>query len=248
MLESVNLDHKLDKDTYSARTAELRERLRLLQYRCKEANIPTIIALEGWDTAGKGVMISQLLKRLDPRGFKVHPTHLPSAEEESRPYFYRYWVNLPPKGEIALFVGSWYQRVLKERVYKTVPRSVWFNAFTEILQFERQMYDYGATLIKFFLHISKKEQRRRLEKLSKDKYERWRVTKEDLMQNKLYDKHLIAIEEMLASTNSSHAPWTIVEATDLRFAEVKLLQTIVDAMEDALRVRQSTAGGGGSGS
>ncbi len=241
MLETVDLRRTLSKEEHKRLAPPLREKLRLLQYRCKEAEIPTVIVFEGWDAAGKGLMISKLLERIDPRGFKVHPARPPSPDEEARPFLWRYWVRLPQDGDIALFDRSWYGRVMIERVAKLVPKPVWRRAFEEISQFERQLADDGAVLVKVFLHISKKEQRRRLEKLERDKYERWRVTKWDWRHHKDYDKYVAAIEEMLAKTDAPAAPWTIVEATDRRFAEVKIFETLVKAMETALVWRAAHA-------
>jgi polyphosphate kinase 2 (PPK2 family) len=239
MLETVDLTRSLTKEAYKKQIPALREQLRLLQYRCKEAEIPAVIVFEGWDAAGKGLMISRLLERIDPRGFKVHPARPPTGEEEAKPFLWRYWVRLPQDGEIALFDRSWYGRVLIERVAKLVPKKVWRRAFEEISQFERQLAEDGTVLVKFFLHISKKEQRRRLERLEKDKYERWRVTKWDWKHHKDYDKYVAAIEEMLAKTDTPYAPWTIVEATDRRWAEVKVFETLVKAMDEALAWRRA---------
>ena len=239
MLETIDLALELSKEKYKKEAPPLRERLRLLQYRCKEAEIPVVIVFEGWDASGKGLVISKLLERLDPRGFQVHPARPPTVEEEAMPFLWRYWTRLPADGEIALFDRSWYGRLLVERVGKLVKKKVWRQAFDQITQFERQLADDGARLVKFFLHISKKEQKRRLRKLEKDKFESWRVTKWDWKHHKDYDKYVTAIEEMLARTEAPHAPWTIVEATDRRHAEVKVFQTLVKAMEEALEWRKT---------
>ena len=179
MLETVDLSQALTKEEFKKKAPPLREKLRRLQYECKDAEIPIIIVFEGWDAAGKGRIISRLLERIDPRGFKVHPARPPTTEEEAKPFLWRHWVRLPQDGEIALFDRSWYGRVLIERVAKMVPKKVWQRAFEEISQFERQLAEDGAVIVKFFLHISKKEQRRRLKKLEKDKFQSWRVTKWD---------------------------------------------------------------------
>lgn len=241
MLETVDLTISLSKEAYKKRAPPLRERLRRLQYECKDAEVPIVIVFEGWDAAGKGRIISRLLERIDPRGFKVHPARPPTTEEEAKPFLWRYWVRLPQDGEIALFDRSWYGRVLIERVAKMVPKKAWREAFEEISQFERQLADDGTVLVKFFLHISKKEQRRRLRKLEADKFESWRVTKWDWKHHKDYDKYVTAIEEMVAKTDTPFASWTIVEATDGRYAEVKVFETLVKAMEQALAWRKGHA-------
>ncbi len=237
MLETVDLTLSLSKEEYKKKAPPLRERLRLLQYQCKDAEVPIVIVFEGWDAAGKGGIISRLLERIDPRGFKVHPARPPTTEEEAKPFLWRYWVRLPQDGEIALFDRSWYGRVMIERVAKMVPKKVWRIAFEEIGQFERQLADDGAIIVKFFLHISKKEQRRRLKKMEKDKFNSWRVTKWDWKHHKDYDKYVKAIEEMVAKTDAPYAQWTIVEATDKRFAEIKVFETLVKAMEGAVAWR-----------
>lgn len=239
MLETIDLTHSMAKEVYKKKAPPLREKLRLLQYQCKAAEIPTVIVFEGWDAAGKGRIISRLFERLDPRGFKVHPARPPTSEEEAKPFLWRYWVHLPQDGEIALFDRSWYGRVLVERVAKLVPKKVWQRAFEEISQFERQLADDGAVIVKFFLHISKKEQKRRFLKLEQDKFESWRVTKWDWQHHRDYDKYVLATEEMLAKTDAPAAPWTIVEATDGRFSEIKVFETLVKAMEEALAWRKA---------
>jgi polyphosphate kinase 2 (PPK2 family) len=234
MLDTVDLALALSKEEYKQKAPLLREKLRRLQYECKDAEVPIIIVFEGWDASGKGKIISRLLRRIDPRGFKVYPARAPTTEEEAKPFLWRYWVRLPQDGEIALFDRSWYGRVLIERVAKTVPKKVWRRAFEEISQFERQLAADGAVIVKFFLHISRKEQRRRLKKLEKDRFERWRVTKWDWKHHKDYDRYVRAIEEVVARTDAPYAPWTIVEATDRRHAEIKVLDALVKAMQDAL--------------
>src|SRR5574341_2420607 len=160
MLETVDLSLELSKEAHKKLAPPLRERLRLLQYQCKDAEIPIVIVFEGWDSSGKGLVISKLLERIDPRGFTVYPARPPTPEEEAMPFLWRYWIRLPGDGEIALFDRSWYGRRLVERVGKLVKKKVWRRAFEEIMQFERQLADDGALLVKFFLHISKKEQKR----------------------------------------------------------------------------------------
>lgn len=238
MLETVDLSLELSKEEYNEKATPLREKLRTLQYKCKDLEIPVVIVFEGWDASGKGLMISRLLERIDPRGFTVHPSRPPTAEEGAKPFLWRYWIRLPQDGNIALFDRSWYGRVLIERVAELVPKKIWQRAFEEITQFERQLTDDGTVMCKFFLHISKKEQKRRFKKLEKDKFESWRVTKWDWKHHKDYNKYVIAIEEMCAKTDTPYAPWTIVEATDRRYCEIKIFETLVRAMEDALQWRQ----------
>lgn len=237
MLEKVDLDVKLAKEEYKERHGRLGERLLLLQRSCWEHKIPVIILFEGWDASGKGTSINGLARYMDPRGFKIQPIKGASAYEKQMPWLWRFWLKTPNYGEVAIFDRSWYGRVLVERVEGLIPAEEWRQAYQDILEFERALTDDGYVLIKFFLHISKTEQRRRFKRLEKDKLQSWRVQKEDWAHHKKYDQYLEAIEEMLARTETELGPWTIIEATDRRWARVKILETLCSRFEDALSQR-----------
>jgi len=234
MLETVDLSKKLDKATFKEWFPKLQENLRLLQREAFEVGMPTIIVLEGWDASGKGDTVMKLVERLDPRGFRVDPPSPPSEDEKPRPFLWRFWVKLPPDGAIGVFDRSWYGRVLVERIDGLVEQRQWQQAYQEINQFERQLFDDGQVIVKFFLHISKKEQRKRFKQTEKNPTEAWRVTDEDWKHHKQYDDYLRVTEEMLERTSTSYAPWTIVEATDRRYRRVKIFQTIIQAMQAGL--------------
>jgi AMP-polyphosphate phosphotransferase len=238
LLEAVDLSRVLSKTRYQRVFPPLQERLRRLQYELADAEIPTIIVIEGWDASGKGSTIQRLTERLDPRAFRAYPGSPPSELEQRYHWLWRYQIRLPEDGQIALFDHSWYGRVLVDRVEKWVKKKVWSQAYEQINQFERWLADDGEVIVKLFLHISQAEQRRRLRALEKDPLERWRVEKEDWRRNRRYDRWVVAIEEMLAKTDSPHAPWTVVEATDARWTRVKVFETLVRAMEQALARRE----------
>jgi polyphosphate kinase 2 (PPK2 family) len=242
MLETVDLGRRLSKPRYQRAFPPLQERLRQLQYELKDAEIPTVVVVEGWDAAGKGSVIQRLTEKLDPRAFRAHPGAPPSELEQRYHWLWRYQTRLPEDGQIALFDHSWYGRVLVERVEKFVKRKLWRDAYEQINQFERLLADDGQVLVKLFFHISRKEQRRRLERMARDPVERWKVEKQDFRRNKAYDRWVVAIEEMLARTDTPHAPWTVVEASDARWTRVRAFEAIVKAMERALaRRRQAPA-------
>lgn len=239
MLEQVDLSKRIAKDEYKSIVSELELRLAALQREAREADIPVILLFEGWDAAGKGTLINKLLLTCDPRGFVVHPIFAPNEEERLRPFLWRFWTKTPGKGRIAVFDHSWYHRVLSDRVEKAVSKTEWRRAYEEITAFERQLTDSGTLIIKFFLHISPKEQKKRFKKLEKSDVTAWKVTKEDWKQHKHYDTYLDAIEEMLAQTDTDSAPWTVVEAHDRRFATVKVFTTVISMLEQQIeRVRQ----------
>jgi AMP-polyphosphate phosphotransferase len=234
LLENVNLKRKLSTDEYNRLLPALQLRLYDLEKVCWDLKISSIFIFEGWDAAGKGSSIAALTQRLDPRGFKLHSTNLPRTFEKSRPWLWRFWLNVPDRGEMAIFDQSWYIRVLQERVEGKVPESEWRAAYGDIVDFERMLADDGITIVKFFLHISRKEQDKRFRKIEDDPLESWRVTKEDWARHKNYNAYLAAVEEMLELTDTAEGPWTIVEASSRRWTKVKVLNTIIAALENRL--------------
>ena len=239
MLETVNLNKQISKPAYAKAMGELQEKLRGLQYLAKEAEVPVIICLEGWDTAGKGMVIKKLTEKLDPRMFRVMPGSPPTELEARYHFLWRYQTALPNDGDMVVFDHSWYGRVLVERVDKIVKKKQWKQAYEEINQFERWLADDGQVLMKFWMHISKGEQKKRFKAALKDPALKWKITKEYKRHHRDYDKWTEAVEEMLAKTDSPHAPWTVVEANDLRYARVRVFQTITDRIEEAIAKRKS---------
>jgi len=234
MLENVNLKRKLSNEEYDRVLPGLQRRLYDLQKTCWDNKVSSIVVFEGWDAAGKGSVIATVMQRLDPRGFRLHSTHLPRSAEQNYPWLRRFWLECPDAGEMAIFDQSWYIRTLEERVEGLVQEKAWRSAFADILDFERTHADNGAVLLKFFLHISRKEQERRFTKYEADPLEAWRVTKVEWARHKKYEEYFEAAEEMLDATDSAEAPWTVVEATSRRWARVRVLNTIISALEQRL--------------
>jgi polyphosphate kinase 2 (PPK2 family) len=234
MLENINLKRHLSRDEYAKALPGLERRLYDLEKACWDQKIPSIILLEGWDAAGKGGAISELTQRLDPRGFKVYSIQPPRNFEAEFPWLWRFWLKVPARGEMAIFDRSWYMRVLTGRVEEAVPKPAWRAAFEDIVEFERMLADDGTVIVKFFLHISKREQKRRMQKLEANPLEAWRVTSEDRARHRKYDKYAVAFEEMLALSEAEYAPWTIVEATSRWWARKKMFETIIAALERRL--------------
>ena len=237
MLEKVDLTCKLPKEEYKRLIPVLQRRLYDLEKACWDAKIPSMIVFEGWDAAGKGTSINLLTSRLDPRGFKLYPIQAARTFETHLPWLWRFWLKTPNYGEMAIFDRSWYGRVLVERVEELTPVREWRKGYRDIVDFERTLADDGYVIVKFYLHISKKEQKRRFKKLEKDPLKSWHVQSEDWEHHRKYGKYLVAVEEMLERTDSEWGPWTIVEATDRRWARVKIFQTIIRRLEEALTGR-----------
>ncbi|MBN1910264.1 MAG: polyphosphate:AMP phosphotransferase [Pirellulales bacterium] len=234
MLELVDLDKRLDKEVYRETFPALEDELGKCQRAARAAGVPVLIVFEGWDAAGKGTIINRLTQVLDPRGFRVHPISAPTEAERLHPWMWRFWNALPPAGNFAIFDRSWYGRVLTERIEGTVSKRKWQEAYDEIQEFERQLTDAGVVIVKFWLHIDKKEQKKRFKQLEKTPATAWKVGKEEWVHHCKYDKWLEAVEEMIQQTDTACAPWTIVEATQGRFRRVKVFETIIQAVQAEL--------------
>ncbi|HWR98911.1 MAG TPA: hypothetical protein VN317_10860 [Candidatus Methanoperedens sp.] len=236
MLEKVDLSLSVPKAVYKRRIAQLQTRLYDLVHAAFQRQIPTMIVFEGWAAAGKGGTINTLTERLDPRGVRVVPISPPRTAETRYPWMWRYWQRLPAYGQMIIYDTSWYRRVLIDRVGKLVKKSVWKEAYQDIVEFEAMLGTEGTLIRKFWLQISRKEQKRRFRKLLSSKLTAWQVAGEDAAQHKAYDKYAEAVEEMLARTDFPHAPWVIVEATDRYHTRIKVFEEIVRALEDRLAV------------
>lgn len=234
MLESINLKKSLSKSAYQKAMPELQERLRKLQYAARTANLTTVICLEGWDAAGKGDVVRKLTQKLDPRLFRVHAGTPPTPLEQRYHFLHRYEVNLPNYGEMALFVHGWYRRVLEERCDKLVKKSEWRDSYQQINEFERWLADDGQLVVKFWMHISKKKQRQRFKKIAKDPNQAWRITQDYRRHHRDYKRWIPAIEEMLAKTETSYAPWAVIEANDPRWALVRIFEVLAQRMQQEL--------------
>lgn len=234
MLEAIDLSRTVEKSEYKREKDVLSMRLAALQRSLLEHGVPVIVVFEGWDAAGKGTLINRLIMPLDPRGFSVHSTLAPNEEDSLRPFLWRFWTKTPARGRIAIFDRSWYRRLLNDRVDGELKPTDIPGAERDIISFERQLTDDGNIILKFFLHISKKEQKKRFEKLRGNPSTAWRVTNEDLKRQRQYGDYRDAAEAMLAATDSDFAPWTIVEAEDRRFASLKIFKAMIRALEQKL--------------
>lgn len=230
MLEKLDLTKQMSKSQYREKMMELEPKLGKLQRECKELNIPVMIAFEGYGASGKGVQIGELIHALDPRGFQVFAVKKETEEEAMHPFLWRFWTKMPAKGRIAIYDSSWYRRVLIDRFDKKTKKKDIPAAYDSICSFEQQLTDGGMVLIKLFLAIDKKEQKKRFENLLASKETAWRVSKDDLKRNKEFEKYEKMNEEMLARTDTDFAPWHIVEATDRRFATAKIYAVVTEVL------------------
>ena len=241
MLEKVNLSQKISKDDYRKQISKLETELGSLLRRAKELEIPLVIAFEGWGAAGKGAVINRLILAMDPRQFAVQLTRAPNEEERPRPFLWRFWIKTPERGRTVVFDRCWYRRVLSERIDRMVKKPVWSRAYGEINSFERQLVDGNTVIVKFFFHISRKEQKKRFAKLQRRSLTAPRVTKEYRKQQKHYQKYLQATEDMLTKTDTAVAPWTLVPAHDRRFATIKVFRTVIGFLVQKLKAIEGSS-------
>ena len=235
MLEMVDLKKELSSKEFKKKMPDLEHRVSELQRACGDRGIATILVFEGLEAAGKGNCINRLMRPLDPRGFKVNPIHQPTEVEKMWPFLLRFWKLLPARGRLSIFDRSWYERVLGQRVRKEVSKSECAMAYEEILSFERQQVDDGAAIVKFWLHIGKKEQGRRFRALEKVKATSWKIGRQEWKKHEQYGKYIKAAEEMIERTNTAGAPWVVIEAHDKEYAILKLFEVLISVWESALK-------------
>ena len=236
MLESIDLSKKFDsKKEY--KKALKKEQLKLLQLQLtlKSYNIPCILAVEGWDAAGKGGAIKRITQRIDPRGYEVHAIGAPEMHEKRHHYLRRFWLRIPPKGKIGIFDRSWYGRVLVERVENLASKAEWQRAYEEINQFEKLLHDDHYIIIKLWFHISKDEQLKRFKEREENPFKRWKITDEDWRNREKWEQYEEAVEDMFQKTNTDFAPWHIVEGEYKWYARVKTLKMINSTITEHLK-------------
>ena len=330
VLSGVDLTKTLTREEYKERLDKLQKKLEVLHGELYRLRIPVVIGFEGWDAAGKGGAIRRLTSHLDPRGYKVNPTAAPNDVEKVHHYLWRFWREMPKAGHIAIFDRTWYGRVMVERIEGFCSEADWKRAYQEINEMEEHMANFGAVIVKFWIHIDKDEQERRFKErmedpakqwkitdedwrnrekwdempkaghiaifdrtwygrvmveriegfcseadwkrayqeinemeehmanfgavivkfwihIDKDEQERrfkermedpakqWKITDEDWRNREKWDAYEQAVNEMLVRTSTTYAPWTIIEGNSKYFARVKVLETVVEAMEEKIR-------------
>lgn len=234
VLKKVDLSKRLDRETYEKKLDELQKKLTLLHSEIYAKRIPVVLAFEGWDAGGKGGAIKRLTRALDPRGYTVNPTSSPNDIERAHHYLWRFWTRMPKDGHIAIFDRTWYGRVMVERIEGFCTTQEWQRAFKEMNQMEQQLVNHGAIVIKFWMHIDKEEQERRFKERQETPEKQWKITDEDWRNREKWELYEQAVDEMMVRTSTVNAPWVIVEGNDKLYARIKVLETVVDALEKRL--------------
>ncbi len=232
MLKTIDLGVALGKEDYQEELRAQQLELLRLSRQLYTARRSLVVVFEGWDAAGKGGAIRRTTHALDPRSYQVFAISAPTEEELAHHYLWRFWQRLLPPREkqILIFDRSWYGRVLVERVEGFAEPSQWQRAYREVNDFERQLVDANAAIVKFWFHISSDEQMRRFESRQSTRHKSWKLTDEDWRNREKWAEYEDAVQDMLLKTSTQQAPWTIVEGNDKRWARVKTLKTLVDAL------------------
>jgi AMP-polyphosphate phosphotransferase len=235
MFESAELGHTIDKERYEREEPTLRHALLTAQLDLvKSAKFPVIIVIGGVDGAGKGETLNLLNEWMDPRYVQTNAMRPLVDDLDGRPPMWRFWRVLPPKGRIAIFVGSWYSQPLLRRVHGEIKDAKLDQQLDEIIRFERMLADEGAVLLKFWLHLSRKAQKKRFKELESHKRTAWRVTETDWKHLEKYDRFQAVSEHILTRTSSADAPWLVVEGSDERYRSLTVGTTIHEAMRKRL--------------
>ena len=235
VLSGIDLSKSLTEEEYKTRLKKLQKRLAELHSELYRLRIPVVIGFEGWDAGGKGGAIKRLTSNLDPRGYRVNPTAAPNDIEKVHHYLWRFWNSVPKAGHIAIFDRTWYGRGMVERIEGFCSEAEWRRAYQEINEMESHMANAGAVVLKFWLHIDKDEQERRFRERQANPAKQWKITDEDWRNREKWDQYEEAVNEMLIRTSTTYAPWIVVEGNDKRYARVKVLQTVVDALEKKVK-------------
>lgn len=234
MLYEIDPDKEMDVTEYRKELAKCQKKLAKLHNELYRKKIPVIIAYEGWDAAGKGGNIKRIAGALDPRGYDVHPIASPEPHEKSRHYLWRFWTRLPKTGHIAIFDRTWYGRVMVERLEGFCSKNDWQRAYNEINEFERELKDWGAVIIKFWVQIDKDTQLARFNDRENNPQKRWKITDEDWRNREKWDQYEDAVNEMIQKTSTDFAPWHILESNNKYYARIKALKIVIKELEKAL--------------
>src|SRR5262245_22432253 len=228
MFEAAELGRSVSKQDFDERAPSLRSTLLEAQQRLRDARFPVIIVFAGVDGAGKGETVNLLSEWMDPRYLITRAFDEPSDEERERPEYWRFWRNLPPRGRIGLFLSSWYSRPILDRVNGDSSKTEFARSLERVEQFERTLTANNALILKFWMHLGKDQQRRRLRKLEKERLTRWRVARQQWKNWRMYDRFVAAAEQAMRETSTVEAPWVIVEGEDEAYRSVTVATSIRD--------------------
>lgn len=234
MFETAELGQKISKEDFRSREPSLREELLEAQTRLREAGIPVVVLFSGVDGAGKGETANLLNEWMDPHFLVTRAYGEPSEEEAERPEYWRFWRDLPAKGNIGIFLSAWYSNPLVSRAYGETTVEQFDQQLDRINAFEKTLVDGGVLVVKFWMHLGKDAQEKRFKRLEKDELNDWRVTAKDWEHWRMYSQFHAASEHIIKRTSTAEAPWTIVEGMDHRYRSVKVCEVLLDEIDRCL--------------
>ncbi|QIK37518.1 polyphosphate:AMP phosphotransferase [Caldichromatium japonicum] len=235
LLDRLDLDLSLPSEDYKGLLKHYQTELNELAWAAYHKRRSTVLVFEGMDASGKGGTIRRIAQAVDARLYRAIPVAAPSDEERAHHYLWRFWRHIPRAGRMTIYDRSWYGRVLVERVEGFAKPTEWRRAYSEINRFEEQLVDSGIILLKFWIQISLDEQLQRFHERESVPYKRYKITEEDWRNREKWPLYKEAVNEMIARTSTQHAAWTLVEGNDKRYARVKVLRTICEALTATLK-------------
>jgi len=242
MFETAELERKVTKRDFKMQVPVLRtELLKVQQELRREKRFQVMIVLGGVDGAGKSEMANTLSDWMDPRGIATHAFGSPTDDEREHPEYWRYWKTLPPKGDIAIYIGAWYSRPLIDNAYKRTGLAAYDRELSRVIAFERELASDGVLILKFWMHLSKKAQKKRLDALEKDPLTRWRVTDREKENWAMYDRFEVASDRLIRKTNTAETSWHIVEGEDTNYRTLSVARTVLNEMRQRISVKSVKA-------
>jgi polyphosphate:AMP phosphotransferase len=235
VLDVMDMSLSLPKKEYRQQLQSYQARLNQLHRNALKKGMSTILVFEGPDAAGKGGAIRRVTAALDARHFQVFPIAAPTDEERAHHYLWRFWRHLSRAGKITIFDRSWYGRVLVERIEGFAQEDEWRRAYSEINSFEEMLTDSGILLMKYWIHVTKDEQLNRFKERETTPHKQWKLTEEDWRNREKWDEYEHAVNDIVERTSTTAAPWTLIEGNDKRYARVKVIKTLCEQMELALK-------------
>jgi AMP-polyphosphate phosphotransferase len=235
VFEAAELGRRLEQEEYDRRVPALRtDLLRVQNELLRDAPFSVVIVIAGVDGAGKGDTVNTLHEWMDPRYLETHTFGTQSEEERERPAMWRFWRALPPKGRIGIFFGSWYTQPIIRQVQGEITEAEFQARLRHIQDFERMLAQDGTLVLKYWFHLSKKAQKRRLKKLSSDPALAWRVGPDDWKHFEMYDDFVGASERALRETSTGDAPWQVIEGAQSRYRDVTCAEHLLQSLQAAL--------------
>ena len=237
MFEAAELGTRVSKEEYRSRVPALRESLLEAQQELRRTRaFPVIVVLAGLDTAGRSETANLLNAWMDPRWIVTRAWGDPSDEERERPAFWRYWRSFPPKGQLGLFLGAWYEPAVRDRVERRCGRVAFGSRLDRIATLEKALTDDGILILKFWLHLDADSQRKRLKAFRKDPLRSWRVTKQQWRNLNQHARITHAAERAIRLTSTTRAPWHIVDGADERHRNLTVATHLRDAISNELEL------------